>query len=71
MKRTSIAIALLLTAAAIPCYGQHPQRFMGGPVTLVDQGSFFVGGITKVSEYATVPGAPPGQPVPPRTPQTI
>ena len=69
MKRTSIATALLLTAAAVPSYAQHPQRFMGGPVTLVDQGSFFVGGITKVSEYAAVPGAPPGQPVPPRTPQ--
>jgi hypothetical protein len=44
---------------------------MGGSVTLVDQGSFFVGGITKVSEYAAVPGAPPGQPPPPRTPQQI
>ena len=44
---------------------------MGGPVTLEDQGSFFVGGVTKVSEYAAVPGAPPGQPPPPRTPQQI
>jgi hypothetical protein len=44
---------------------------MGGPVTLVDQGSFFIGGVTKVSEHAAVPGAPPGQPVPAQTPQQI
>jgi hypothetical protein len=70
MSRITFAAALLVTAAALPCYGQH-KRFMGGPVTLVDQGSFFVGGVTKVSEYAAVPGAPPGQPTPPRTPQRI
>ena len=63
---------MLLAAAAFSSYGQTPQkRFMGGPVTLVDQGSFFVGGVTKISEYAAVPGAPPGQPTPPRTPQQI
>ena len=51
---------------------QAPQKkFMGGPVTIEDQGSFFVGGVTKVSEHATVPFAPPGQPVPAPTPQQI
>ena len=51
---------------------QTPQkRFTGGPVTLADQGSFFVGGVTKISEYAAIPGAPPGQPPPPPTPQQI
>jgi hypothetical protein len=51
---------------------QAPQKkFMGGPVTIEDQGSFFVGGVTKVSDYAAVPFAPPGQPAPPPTPQQI
>ena len=71
MPRISLATAILVAAATLPCHGQAPKRFMGGPVTLEDQGSFFVGGVTKVSEYATVPGAPPGQPTPARTPQQI
>jgi hypothetical protein len=72
MSRSTFVTAILLAAAALPSHthAQH-KRFMGGPVTLVDQGSFFVGGVTKVSEYAAVPGAPPGQPTPPRTPQQI
>lgn len=71
MPRTLLAAALLLAATALPCHGQAPKRFMGGPVTLEDQGSFFVGGVTKTSEWAAVPFAFPGQPAPPRTPQQI
>ena len=69
MRRTLVIATLLAAVITVAAHGQPPKRFMGGPVTLVDQGSFFIGGVTKVSEYATVPGAPPGQPVPPRTPQ--
>jgi hypothetical protein len=72
MSRTLLATAMLLAAAAIPAHAQLEQkRFTGGPVTLRDQGSFFVGGVTKVSEFATLPFAPPGQTAPPRTPQQI
>ena len=71
MRRTLVIATLLAAVITVAAHGQPPKRFMGGPVTLVDQGSFFIGGVTKVSEYATVPGAPPGQPVPPRTPQQI
>ena len=71
MPRIPFATAALLLAALLPCQAQAPKRFMGGPVTLEDQGSFFVGGITKISEFAAVPFAPPGQPTPPRTPQQI
>src|SRR5687768_16939434 len=71
MPRISLATAVLVAAATLPCHGQAPKRFMGGPVTLEDQGSFFVGGVTKVSTYATVPGAPPGQRPPAPTPQQI
>ena len=60
MSRIPLAMAVLVAAATLPCHGQAQKRFMGGPVTIEDQGSFFVGGITKVSEYATVPGAPSG-----------
>jgi hypothetical protein len=71
MPRIPFATAVLVAAAALPCHAQAPKRFMGGPVTLEDQGSFFIGGVTKVSEFATVPFAPPGQPAPARTPQQI
>ena len=71
MSRKSLATVVLMAAATLPCLGPATKRFMGGPVTLEDQGSFFVGGVTKVSEYAAVPAAPPGQPTPPRTPQQI
>ena len=71
MPRIQFVTAALLAVAVLPAYGQAHKRFTGGPVTIEDQGSFFVGGVTKVSEYAAVPGAPPGQPTPPRTPQQI
>ena len=71
MPRTLLVTFLSLAALTQPCYGQAPQRFMGGPVTLEDQGSFFIGGVTKVSPYATVPGAPPGQRAPAPAPQQI
>ena len=71
MTRTLVPIVALLAATALPCHGQAQKRFMGGPVTLEDQGSFFIGGVPKVSEYAAIPGAPPGQPAPAATPQQI
>jgi len=71
MRRTLVVIATLLAAGTVAAQSPPQKRFMGGPVTLVDQGSFFIGGQPKISEFATVPGAPPGQPVPPRTPQRI
>ncbi len=71
MRRIRFVTAALLAVAALSAHGQGHKRFMGGPVTLEDQGSFFVGGVTKVSEYSSVPFAPPGQPPPARTPQQI
>jgi hypothetical protein len=67
MMAFSLALALVTTASA-----QTPQKkFMAGPVTIEDQGSFFVGGVTKVSDYAAVPFAAPGQQAGPPTPQQI
>ena len=63
---------LVFAALSVPVAGQSPQKkFMGGPVTLEDQGSFFIGGVTKVSEHAAQPFAPPGQPAPAPVPQQI
>src|SRR4029078_5458550 len=67
--RIALAVAGILSAAVAS--GQPPKRFMGGPVTIETQGSFFVCGVTKVSEYAAVPFAPPGQTPPAPTPQQI
>jgi len=67
MMAFSLGIALVTTASAQTAQ----KKFMGGPVTIEDQGSFFVGGVTKVSDYAAVPFAPPGQPAGAPTPQQI
>jgi hypothetical protein len=71
MYRKPLPLLLLLSLVAGGSQAQPIPRFMGGPVTLADQGSFFIGGVTKISGYATVPGAPPGQLPPPPTPQQI
>ena len=70
MKRETVAIAIVLIALGATVAGQSQARknFTGGRVTLEDQGSFFIGGVTKVTEFATPPGTPagpPGAPIPP------
>jgi hypothetical protein len=62
-------IILALTCA--PAAQTAQKKFMGGPVTIADQGSFFIGGVTKVTEHAAVPFGPPGQAAPARVPQQI
>jgi len=70
-----VAILLLVLAAGVS--GQTPQkRFLGGPLVIEDQGSFFVGGVPKITTHATVPppaapGAPATQAPPGGTPQQI
>ena len=72
MMRPRVLTSIMLLALTGTVVGQTPQKkFMGGPVTIEDQGSFFIGGVTKVTEYAAVPFAPPGQPAPPPVPQQI
>lgn len=67
----TLAAAVACFGAALPAAAQTPRRFTGGPVTIADQGSFFIGGETKISEFASIPGAPPGQQPPAPTPQQI
>src|SRR4030095_7511004 len=58
--------------ASVPA--QTSKKFLGGPLVIEDQGSFFVGGVQKVTEYAVVPPQPApgsaGAPAVP-TPQQI
>ena len=73
--RHLVALALLLVTTASTASAQNvqPRRFLGGPLTIEDQGSFFIGGVQKVSTFATVPASPPGSTAPPPapTPQQI
>jgi hypothetical protein len=69
-----IAALLLAMVAGISAQtNQKPKKFLGGPLVIEDQGSFFVGGVQKITEHAVVPPPPaPGQPAPPApTPQQI
>src|SRR5688572_3724290 len=72
MTHRRVVTAMMLLALTGSVTAQNPQkRFMGGPVTIEDQGSFFIGGVTKVTEHAAVPFAPPGQAAPAPVPQQI
>ena len=66
-----VLLLWLVAMVVAPALSAQSRRFTGGPVTLADQGSFFVGGITKISTHATIPFAPQGQPTPAPTPQQI
>src|SRR6266436_2594430 len=49
------AIAMAGSAAAQE--GQKVKKFLTKPLVIEDQGSFFIGGVPKVTNYATVPAA--------------
>ena len=54
-----IAVLLLAMVAGISAQtGQKPKKFLGGPLVIEDQGSFFVGGVQKITEHAAVPPPP-------------
>jgi hypothetical protein len=66
-----VASAVLIVAMAASLSGQSghkPRKFLGGPLVIEDQGSFFIGGVPKITDHAVVPapavpGAPPLPPV--------
>jgi hypothetical protein len=69
-----IAMLILAMVASISAQSsQKPKKFLGGPLVIEDQGSFFVVGVQKITEHAVVPPPPaPGQPAPAGpTPQQI
>ena len=67
-----LSSAILLVAMAVSLSGQtagKPKKFLTGPLVIEDQGSFFIGGVPKVTNYATPP--PPGANAAAPTPQQI
>ena len=61
--RPRVLTSIILLALTGTVVAQTPQKkFMAAPVTIEDQGSFFIGGVAKVTDYAAVPFVPPGQP---------
>ena len=63
----SLASAVLLVATSATLAGQGSKKFLTGPLTIEDQGSFFIGGVPKVTNHATPP-PPPGAPAAPGAP---
>ena len=56
------ALVVSGTAGAVSLQAQEPKtrRFLKKPLVIEDQGSFFIGGVPKVTTYATVPPPQPG-----------
>jgi len=52
-------LAVAMTAGALAQDAGKTRKFLKKPLVIEDQGSFFIGGVSKVSTYATVP--PPNQ----------
>ena len=61
-----LSSAVLFVAMAVSISGQSaqkPKKFLTAPLTIEDQGSFFIGGVQKVT-YQAAP-TPPNQPLAP------
>src|SRR6187399_1175811 len=66
--RTLAALVVLLGVITPSVSGQSApktKKFLGGPLVIEDQGSFFVGGVQKITEYASaLPPPAPGTTAP-------
>ncbi len=71
MKNAKVTAILLLAMAGTAAAGepQKMKKFLTKPLVIEDQGSFFIGGVPKVTNYATVP--PPNNPNQAATPSQI
>ena len=69
--RHHVATTLLPLTIAVTASAQEsgPKRFLGDPLTIQDQGSFFIGGVQNATTFATGPAAGPGATAP--APQQI
>jgi hypothetical protein len=57
---SSAAILVAMAASVLAQEGAKVKKFLKKPLVIEDQGSFFIGGVPKVTPYATVP--PPNAP---------
>ena len=72
MKRERLFTVLLLVITAATLSGQtRPKKFLTAPLTIEDQGSFFVGGVKKITDHASVPTLPAAPTPPPDAPHQI
>jgi len=72
MKHEHLFTALLLVITAVTMSGQtRPKKFLTAPLTIEDQGSFFVGGVKKITDHASVPTLPAAPTPPPDAPHQI
>src|ERR1700746_1351880 len=55
-KYQRILLSATLLAATLGSASAEMKKFLTKPLVIEDQGSFFVGGVPKVTNYATVPG---------------
>jgi hypothetical protein len=67
LRISALAFTILIVTMATSLSGQSGQKkFLGGPLVIEDQGSFFIGGVPKITDYAVVQQPPaPGAPTPP------
>src|SRR2546427_9636567 len=63
------SVLLLAIAGSVAAQEKKTKKFLTKPLLIEDQGSFFVGGVPKVTNYATV--APPNAPNPANVPNQI
>src|SRR5437016_9340163 len=54
----SVIVFLLAGATVLAEDGNKTKKFLSAPLVIEDQGSFFIGGVPKVTDYATLPPAP-------------
>jgi len=62
---------LLMIAGSINAQEKKTKKFLTKPLVIEDQGSFFIGGVPKVTSYATVPVATPANPNPVALPNQV
>jgi hypothetical protein len=65
----SVVLLLAMAASVMGQNGNKTKKFLTKPLLIEDQGSFFIGGVPKVTNYATV--APPNAPNAAVTPNQI
>src|SRR5437762_4786035 len=53
----SLIVFVLAAATVLAEDGNRTKKFLTKPLVIEDQGSFFIGGVPKVTKYATVPPA--------------
>src|SRR5262245_53030616 len=66
MRRlASVVVLFAALAASVLAQSPKPKRFLTAPLLIEDQGSFFIGGVQKVTDHASAPPPPPPPGAPP------